>query len=109
MKIQDSDLQNPPKLDCSLQDILKTLPTECFEHNPLKAWGSLIINAILVVLSYFCLAITPWFLLPFAWMFTGITLAGFFMLGHDCGHYSFSKKRWVNELVGHASYDLSIS
>ena len=101
MKTQNSDLQNPPKLDFSLQDIIKTLPPECFEQNPLKAWSSLIINALLVILSYFCLAITPWFLLPIAWMFTGTSLTGFFMLGHDCGHYSFSKKRWVNELVGH--------
>ncbi len=100
MKTLDSDLQEPPKLDCSLQDIVKTLPPECFEQNPLKAWSAVIVNLLLVVLGYFCLSTSPWFLLPFAWMFTGIVLAGLFVLGHDCGHYSFAKKRWVNELVG---------
>ena len=94
-------IQEPPKLDCSLQDIIKTLPPECFEHNPLKAWSALIINLLLVVLGYFCIITAPWFLLPVAWIFTGTALTGLFIIGHDCGHYSFAKKRWVNELVGH--------
>ena len=101
MKTQDSDLREPLNLDCRLQDIVKTLPPECFEQNPLKAWRAVIVNVLLVVLGYFCLATAPWFLLSVAWIFTGTALTGLFILGHDCGHYSFAKKRWVNELVGH--------
>jgi len=34
-----------------------------------------------------------------AWIFTGTALTGF--IAHDCGHRSFAKQRWVNDLVGH--------
>ena len=101
MKTQESNLLEPPELDSSLGDIVKTIPPECFEQNPLKAWRAVIVNVLLVVLGYFCLANAPWFLLPVAWIFTGTALTGLFILGHDCGHYSFARKRWVNELVGH--------
>jgi acyl-lipid omega-6 desaturase (Delta-12 desaturase) len=50
---------------------------------------------------YFSLTIAPWFLLPLAWIFTGTALTGFFVIAHDCGHRSFAKRRWVNDLVGH--------
>jgi len=33
-------------------------------------------------------------------VFTGTALTGFFC-AHDCGHRSFAKQRWVNDLVGH--------
>lgn len=84
-----------------LRHILKTLPKDVFIKNRRKAWASVIINISLVLLGYGCIAISPWFLLPFAWIFTGTALTGFFVIGHDCGHRSFANRRWVNDLVGH--------
>lgn len=90
---------NPSKL--RLRDILKTLPKEVFIKNRRKAWTAVLSNVFMVCLGYFSIAISPWFLLPFAWIFTGTALTGFFVLGHDCGHRSFANRRWVNDLVGH--------
>ena len=93
----------PPALDPSLKlrDIIKTIPTECFEKNPRKAWTRLVLNVIAVAFGYATIALSPWFLLPLAWIFTGTALTGFFVIAHDCGHRSFAKRRWVNDWVGH--------
>ena len=84
-----------------LKDIIKTLPKECFQKNMLKAWTAVVVNVAMVGLGYAGIALAPWFLLPIAWFFTGTALTGFFVIGHDCGHRSFAKRKWVNDLVGH--------
>ncbi|RCJ15212.1 fatty acid desaturase [Nostoc sp. ATCC 43529] len=84
-----------------LKDIVKTLPRECFQQSRRKAWTQVILSVLAVALGYYSLAIAPWFLLPLAWVFTGTALTGFFVIGHDCGHRSFAKRRWVNDVVGH--------
>jgi acyl-lipid omega-6 desaturase (Delta-12 desaturase) len=84
-----------------LKDIIKTLPKECFEKNRRKAWTSVFINVLAVAIGYAGIAILPWYFLPLTWIFTGTALQGFFVLAHDCGHRSFAKRRWVNDLVGH--------
>ena len=101
-------ITNPPNLaydsansDIRLKDILKTLPRECFQKNRRKAWTTALTSVFMVGLGYTGLTIAPWFLLPFLWIFTGTALTGFFVIAHDCGHRSFAKRRWVNDLVGH--------
>ncbi len=87
--------------DFHLKDILKTLPKECFQKDMWKAWTGLLTNVCMVALGYLSIAHSPWFLLPIAWVFTGTALTGFFVIAHDCGHRSFAKRRWVNDLIGH--------
>jgi acyl-lipid omega-6 desaturase (Delta-12 desaturase) len=84
-----------------LRDILHTLPRDLFERDRTKAWTAVVINVACVVAGYVAIALSPWFLLPLAWIFTGTALTGFFVIGHDCGHRSFAKRKWVNDLVGH--------
>jgi omega-6 fatty acid desaturase (delta-12 desaturase) len=84
-----------------LRDIIKTIPKECFQKNPRKAWLSALISVIATSIGYVAISYFPWFLLPFAWIFTGTALTGCFVIAHDCGHRSFAKKIWVNDLVGH--------
>jgi acyl-lipid omega-6 desaturase (Delta-12 desaturase) len=87
--------------DVRLKDILKTLPRSCFQRNPKKAWASVAFSSFAVCLGLWSLATLPWFLLPLGWVFTGTALTGCFVIAHDCGHRSFAKRRWVNDLVGH--------
>jgi omega-6 fatty acid desaturase (delta-12 desaturase) len=84
-----------------LKDIIKTLPRECFHKDRRKAWLAVFLSVLAVGLGYLAIATLPWFLLPFAWIFTGTALTGWFVLAHDCGHRSFAKRRWVNDWVGH--------
>ncbi|WP_009634267.1 fatty acid desaturase [Synechocystis sp. PCC 7509] len=91
----------PSRSDLTLKDIIKTLPKECFQQNQRKAWSRALINVLMVGLGYVGLAFAPWYFLPLLWVFTGTGLTGFFVIAHDCGHRSFAKRRWVNDLVGH--------
>jgi len=83
------------------KQIVKSLPKECFTKDVYAAWKTGLISLCAAALGYFCLIFSPWFLLPIAWIFTGTALTGFFVIGHDCAHRSFAKRRWVNDLVGH--------
>lgn len=90
-----------PDQPFTLQTIIKSLPKACFEKNPRKAWTGLMGNLMAVVVGYGAMATLPSYLLPLAWLWTGTALTGFFVIGHDCGHRSFSNRRWINDLVGH--------
>lgn len=87
--------------ELSLKNIIKTLPPQCFQKSPWRAWLGVLTSVLAVTIGYWGLAVAPWFLLPPLWIFTGTALTGFFVLGHDCGHRSFSSNRWVNDIVGH--------
>lgn len=93
----------PPLLppNTTLRDIINTLPSECFTKNAAKAWLGLALSVAAVALGYVSLTFLPWYLLPLGWIFTGTALTGFFVVGHDCGHRSFSRNLWVNDIVGH--------
>ncbi|MBE9174214.1 fatty acid desaturase [Synechocystis salina LEGE 06155] len=93
-----------PIADLKLQDIIKTLPKECFEKKASKAWASVLITLGAIAVGYLGIIYLPWYFLPITWIWTGTALTGAFVVGHDCGHRSFAKKRWVNDLVGHIAF-----
>jgi omega-6 fatty acid desaturase (delta-12 desaturase) len=90
--------------DTTLRDIIKTLPPECFTKNNGRAWLGVITSVVAAGLGYVWLAHAPWYILPLAWLWTGTALTGWFVIGHDCGHRSFAKSLWVNDLVGHIAF-----
>nr|GMD24320.1 omega-6 fatty acid desaturase, chloroplastic [Ipomoea batatas]GMD27569.1 omega-6 fatty acid desaturase, chloroplastic [Ipomoea batatas] len=51
-------------------------------------------------LGLYMIAKAPWYLLPLAWAWTGTAITGFFVIGHDCAHKSFSKNKLVEDIVG---------
>lgn len=91
----------PAIADLKLRDVLKTLPRECFQQNRRKAITAALFSVLMVCLGYGAIALSPWYLLPLAWIFTGTALTGCFVIAHDCGHRSFARRPWVNDLVGH--------
>ncbi len=87
--------------DLKLSDIIRTIPKSCFEKDWRKAWFSVFLTVIATALGCVAIAVSPWYLLPIAWFFTGTAATGLFVIGHDCGHRSFSKSRSLNNWVGH--------
>lgn len=104
LKSRNVVISTTEKTNLKLKDILNTLPREVFIKDKRKAWLTVARNVFLVALGYWGIAISPWFLLPLAWIFTGTALTGFFVIGHDCGHRSFAQRKWVNNLVGHLMF-----
>uniref|UniRef100_B8HXM7 Fatty acid desaturase n=1 Tax=Cyanothece sp. (strain PCC 7425 / ATCC 29141) TaxID=395961 RepID=B8HXM7_CYAP4 len=99
----DPNLEEVSRRDAQLRlrHILKTIPREYFRKDPVQAWTGVVISLVMAAVGYAAIAYAPWYLLPFAWIFTGTAMTGWFVIGHDCGHRSFAKRRWVNDLVGH--------
>jgi omega-6 fatty acid desaturase (delta-12 desaturase) len=95
----------------SIGTIRKLIPKECFEIDEARSWrGVLMAFARLAVATAILTLIQPvWGLgllwqipaLLAAWLFSGWCFTGIFVIGHDCAHMAFSKRRWVNEAVGH--------
>lgn len=90
-----------PYSHLTLKQVIQTIPKDYFKKDPRKAWTSVLLSVVAVIVGYVMIALSPWFLLPVAWFLTGTALTGFFVIGHDCGHRSFSNRRWVNNWVGH--------
>jgi len=87
-----------------LKEIIRSLPRAYFEKDSTKAWKHVAISVVASIVGYCGIIFLPQFLLPFTWFFTGTALTGFFVIGHDAGHRSFAKRRWVNDLVGHLAF-----
>merc|ERR1712130_410028 len=84
----------------SLSNIIQSLPPEVFAIDERKAWGAVTLTTGAVAASIFMIANSPWYLLPLAWAFAGTAWTGMFVIGHDCGHRSFSKNKLVEDVVG---------
>lgn len=94
----------PTQASLQLKEIVRSIPKAYFEKDSVKAWKHVAISITAATLGYLSIIYLPAFLLPFTWFFTGTALTGFFVIGHDAGHRSFAKRRWVNDLVGHIAF-----
>lgn len=93
----------------TLKPLIRAIPRECFQLSPWRAWGTLlrcvlVIAALELALARVIQADLPLYVqapaLGALWFFTGCAFTGLYILAHDCGHYAFSKRRWVNDVLG---------
>ncbi|CAI0427498.1 unnamed protein product, partial [Linum tenue] len=66
--------------DVTLKQIIDTLPKEVFEIDDAKAWKSVLTSAASYALGLLMISKAPWFLLPFAWAWTGTAVTGVSLL-----------------------------
>lgn len=88
----------------TLGQIIKSMPSDVFELNPLRAWGAVVTSIVSMAAALYLISISPWYLLPFAWALAGTAFTGFFVVGHDCGHRSFSKNKLL-EVCGRKTFN----
>ena len=93
------------ELPFTLQDLKAAIPASCFEPSTGRSLAYFFLD-IGIVTALYALAATldSWFFFPIFWFLQGTMFWALFVVGHDCGHGSFSKHKWLNNLVGHLSH-----
>ncbi|RZB50921.1 Omega-3 fatty acid desaturase, endoplasmic reticulum isoform B [Glycine soja] len=94
------DPSAPPPF--KIANIRAAIPKHCWEKNTLRSL-SYVLRDVLVVTALVAAAIgfNSWFFWPLYWPAQGTMFWALFVLGHDCGHGSFSNSPLLNSIVGH--------
>jgi omega-3 fatty acid desaturase (delta-15 desaturase) len=92
----------------TLIDIKKQLPSSCFQPSTAKSISYVVRDVVIVSLLYFGYSwllnnypLWGYLLAPIYGIVQGTMFWAIFVLGHDCGHGSFSQNKLVNEIFGH--------
>jgi len=93
------------ELPFTLQDLKAAIPAHCFEPSVWKSLSYFFLDisiiAGLYAIAYF---LDSWLFFPIFWLMQGTMFWALFVVGHDCGHGSFSKLKWLNNVIGHLSH-----
>lgn len=93
------------ELPFTLKDLKAAIPDKCFEPIVGRSLAYFFLDLGMIAGLYFVAAIIDtWWFLPFFWFAQGTLFWALFVVGHDCGHGSFSKQKWLNNLIGHLSH-----
>lgn len=93
------------ELPFTLQDIKAAIPAHCFEPSVWKSLSYFFIDISIIAGLYFiAYKLDSWLFFPIFWVMQGTMFWALFVVGHDCGHGSFSKIKWLNNLIGHLSH-----
>ncbi len=95
----------------TLPQVRRAVPGEYLKPDALRSWWALIRVLGCMAVCLFALSLVRpgaemellWQIpaLIALWILYGWVLVGLFVIGHDCGHRSFSRRGWVNTLVGY--------
>lgn len=93
------------ELPFTLQDLKAAIPAHCFEPSVWKSLAYFFLDiGIIAGLYAIAYSLDSWFFYPIFWFMQGTMFWALFVVGHDCGHGSFSKLKWLNSLIGHLSH-----
>jgi omega-3 fatty acid desaturase (delta-15 desaturase) len=105
---QATDTNSTPskiELPFTLQEVKAAIPPHCFEPSLWKSLSYFFLD-IGIIAGLYAIAyhLDSWFFFPLFWLMQGTMFWALFVVGHDCGHGSFSKHKWLNNLIGHLSH-----
>nr|QCQ29193.1 omega-3 fatty acid desaturase [Camellia fraterna] len=85
-----------------LADIRAAIPKHCWVKNTWRSM-SYVLRDVVVVFGLAAMAahFNNWAVWPLYWFAQGTMFWALFVLGHDCGHGSFSNNHKLNSVVGH--------
>ncbi|KAI9194983.1 hypothetical protein LWI28_010577 [Acer negundo] len=94
------DPSAPPPF--KIGEIRAAIPNHCWVKNPWRSMSYVlrdlvVVSALIAAAVYF----NTWVFWPLYWVAQGTMFWAIFVLGHDCGHGSFSDSPKLNSIVGH--------
>lgn len=95
----------------TVSDLRRAIPDHCFELHPFRSWLALIRSLFLIGTFQWLIYVVGsrpdltqtlrvMLFIPL-WFALACGFVGLFVLGHDCGHRSFSPAPLLNDVVGH--------
>jgi omega-3 fatty acid desaturase (delta-15 desaturase) len=114
VQVNATDVKNPPseeplrrtsELPFTLQELKAAIPAYCFEPSTTKSLSYLFLD-VAIVAGLYAVAhvLDSWFFWPVFWLMQGTMFWALFVVGHDCGHRSFSRYKWLNDFIGHLTH-----
>ncbi|KAG0589993.1 hypothetical protein KC19_1G062200 [Ceratodon purpureus] len=89
----------------SLGQIRAAIPKHCWERSVARSFSYVARDvAVVIALAYVAAVADSWLLWPLYWLAQGTMFWAIFVLGHDCGHGSFSASKTLNNVVGHVMH-----
>ena len=100
-QVTDAPFDYGAKPPFTLADIRKAIPEQCFKKDTMRSLSYLARDVFVVAsLTAGALAIKSPFVWPAYWLAQGTMFWALFVVGHDCGHGSFSNNKLLNNIVG---------
>jgi acyl-lipid omega-3 desaturase len=96
---------NQQDLPFTLKDLKDAIPDYCFKPSAGRSLAYFFLDIGMIAGLYALAAsINSWLFFPLFWVAQGTLFWALFVVGHDCGHGSFSRHKWLNNLIGHLSH-----
>ncbi|MBD2579054.1 fatty acid desaturase [Oscillatoria sp. FACHB-1406] len=93
------------QLPFTLKQIKDAIPPHCFEPSVPRSLAYFFLDIGIIAGLYAIAAyLDSWYFFPIFWLMQGTMFWALFVVGHDCGHRSFSRYEWLNDLIGHLSH-----
>jgi acyl-lipid omega-3 desaturase len=90
------------RLPFTIHDVKNAIPKHCFESSVWRSMAYFFMDwGIVAGLVFAAATINAWWFFPIYWFAQGTMFWALFVVGHDCGHGSFSRSRSFNYLIGH--------
>lgn len=103
LKGQFSDVQ--AELPFTLGQLKSAIPNHCFEPQTGRSLFYFFLDVSIICIFYaVAQSFDYWWFWPIFWLVQGTMFWALFVVGHDCGHGSFSRQKWLNNLIGHLAH-----
>lgn len=90
----------------NMEETKKLIPKHCFEKNLWTSMSYYLIDLLVVGSQFIVCQYVPYYLLPIHWFIYGFFMWRFFVIGHDCGHGSFSYYPLLNDILGNLAHGM---